>query len=272
PKLFVLGGGHIAKPLTEFAARVGFAVTVVDDRLSFANKERFPQAEQVICESFERCFDLLQFDPYTYVVIVTRGHRYDLDCLRQVVQRQWAYAGMIGSRRRVKGVKDQLLAEGFDPEVLAKVNAPIGLEIGAITPEEIAISILAQVIGYRRLKEPTLGRESEKIGWTEFDREVIEELSKNKDDRKALATVILTKGSVPRRAGAKMLIWPDGRILGSIGGGCSEGMIIRKALDVIAEGGCTIQRIDLTAEIAEEEGMGCGGMMKVLIESLGGQS
>jgi len=113
-----------------------------------------------------------------------------------------------------------------------------------------------------------LGRASAKISWTEFDREVIEELSKGKDDPKALATVIMTKGSVPRRAGAKMLIWPDGRILGSIGGGCSEGMIIRQALDIINEASCTIHRIDLTAEIAEEEGMVCGGVMKVLIEAL----
>jgi xanthine dehydrogenase accessory factor len=268
PRLIVLGGGHIAKPVTEFAARLGFAVTVVDDRLSFANKERFPQADQVICESFERSFDVLNFDAYTYVVIVTRGHRYDLDCLRQVIQRKWAYAGMIGSRKRVKGIKDQLIAEGFDPAILAKVNAPIGLEIGAVTPEEIAVSILGQVISYRRLREPALGRASAKISWTEFDREVIEELSKGKDDPKALATVIMTKGSVPRRAGAKMLIWPDGRILGSIGGGCSEGMIIRQALDIINEASCTIHRIDLTAEIAEEEGMVCGGVMKVLIEAL----
>jgi xanthine dehydrogenase accessory factor len=267
-KLIVFGGGHIAKPLVEFAVKLGFSVTAVDDRPSFANKERFPDADQVICESFERCFNLLTFNPYTYAVIVTRGHRHDLDCLRAVIQRQWAYAGMIGSRKRVKGIKDQLRAEGYAQELLDKVNAPIGLEIGAVTPEEIAVSIIAQVIAYRRLREPALGRESSKISWTEFDRDVIEELSEGKPNQKALVTVVSTKGSAPRRAGAKMLVWPDGKILGSVGGGCGEGLIIRTALDIISTGGCTFQNIDLTAEIAEEDGMVCGGMMKVFIESL----
>jgi len=266
-KMIVLGAGHIAKPLVEFAAKVGFAVTVADDRFSFANKERFPDAEEVICESFDKCFDMLQFHPYTYVVVVTRGHRHDLSCLRQVLQKQWAYAGMIGSRRRVKVIKQQLLNEGFSQEMLDKINAPIGMEIGAVTPEEIAISILGEVISYRRLQNPKLGRESAKIDWTEFDRDVIEELAQDKKDKKALVTIYHTGGSVPRRAGAKMLVWPDGRILGSIGGGCSESRVMQTAYDVIQNGGYKLQRIDLTDEVAEEEGMVCGGMMKVVVES-----
>jgi xanthine dehydrogenase accessory factor len=269
PQLIVLGGGHIAKPLVEFAANLGFSVTVIDDRLSFANEARFPRADRVICESFDKCFEKIEFTPYTYVVIVTRGHRHDLTCLRSVVQKEhWAYVGMIGSKKRVKGIINQLLDEGFSQEVLEKVNAPIGLEIGAVTPDEIAISIIAQLISYRRLKYPEQGKKSPQISWTEFDGEVIEELSKGNKDKKALVTVVETKGSVPRKAGAKMLVWPDGRILGSIGGGCCEAMMIRTALDIIREGGYTMQRIDLTGSIAEEEGMVCGGLMKVLIEAL----
>ncbi|MCG1025179.1 XdhC/CoxI family protein [Dehalobacter sp.] len=268
PRLLVFGGGHIAKPVSEFGVKLGFSVTVVDDRLSFANKERFPDADQVICESFEKCFDILDFNAYTYVVIVTRGHRHDLQCLREVVQKKWAYAGMIGSRRRVQSIKTQLLEEGYAQEVINKINAPIGLEIGAVTPEEIAVSILGQVISFRRLQNPKLGKESAQNSWTEFDRDVIEELSRDKNDKKALVTVISAKGSVPRKAGAKMLVWPDGRILGSIGGGCSEGAVIQTALDIILNGGYKIQKIDLTGLLAEDEGMVCGGMMQVLIESL----
>jgi xanthine dehydrogenase accessory factor len=268
PRLIIFGGGHIAKPLCEFASRAGFAVTVIDDRLSFANQGRFPDAQKVICESFEKCFDLLQFDSYTYAVVVTRGHRHDLDCLRAVVQKQWAYAGMIGSRRRVKTILDQLQNEGYAQDVLSKINAPRGLEIGAVTPEESAMSLLGQVISFRRLQNPSLGRNSEKINWTEFDREVIEELSHDKQEAKVLVTVISARGSVPRRAGAKMLVWPDGRILGSIGGGCSEGLIIQTALDVIRRGGYQIQKIDMTVSVAEDEGMVCGGTMKAVIESV----
>jgi len=268
PRLIVLGGGHIAKPLTEFAAKTGFSVTVVDDRLSFANKKRFPDADQVICESFEKCFGLLTFNAYTYVVLVTRGHRHDRQCLKEVVRKQVAYVGMIGSRRRVRSLKEQLLGEGYSQEVLDKVNAPIGLEIGAVTPEEIAVSILGQVISFRRLENPKLGRESAKKSWTDFDRDVLEELGREKSEKKAVVTVISAVGSVPRKAGAKMLVWPDGRILGSIGGGCSEGAVIQTALDVIRNGGYKVQKIDMTGLIAEDEGMVCGGRMQVLIESL----
>lgn len=268
PCLYVFGGGHIAKPLTEMAAKLGFSVTVVDDRLSFANKERFPDATRVICESFDKCFELLSFNAYTYVVIVTRGHRHDAQCLKAVAQRKWAYAGMIGSRRRVKSLKEQLLNEGCPREVLEKVNAPIGLEIGAITPQEIALSILGQVVSYRRLENPGMGRESAKISWTEFDRDVLEEISRGENEKRAIVTVISAKGSVPRKAGAKMLVWPDGRILGSIGGGCSEGAVIQTTIDIALNGGYKIQNIDLTGTIAEDEGMVCGGKMQVLIESL----
>lgn len=271
PRLIVLGGGHIAKPLVEFGARLGFLVTVIDDRPSFANKERFPDAQKVICESFEKCFNLLHINGSAYVVIVTRGHRHDMDCLRKVLQHHAAYIGMIGSKRRVKSVKEQLLSEGYSQEQLNKVNAPIGLDIGAVTPEEIAISIIAQVISYRRLANTLWGPAgSPKINWPEFDRTVLEELSKGQNDPKAVVTVVATKGSVPRKAGAKMLVWPYGKTLGSIGGGCSEGEIMHIARDVIRDGGYRVHSIDMTGEVAEEEGMVCGGVMEVVIECWNG--
>jgi xanthine dehydrogenase accessory factor len=268
PRLIIFGGGHIGKALCVFGARLGFLVTVVDDRIDFANRERFPDADQVICESFGRSFEHLQFGPHTYVVLVTRGHSHDSACLREVVKKTWAYAGMIGSRRRVHGVKEQLISEGAPREVVEKVNAPIGLDIGAVTPEEIAIAILAQVIGYRRLENPKMGRESARLKWTEFDREVIEELGLGRNDEKAMATVISTRGSAPRKAGAKMLVWPDGRILGSVGGGGGEAAVMQAAQDVIRGGGYLIQPIDMTSCFTEEEGMVCGGTMRVLVESV----
>lgn len=267
PHLIILGGGHIAKPLAEFGSKAGFLVTVIDDRPSFANKERFPSAEKVICESFDKCFDLLNINESCFVVIVTRGHRHDMDCLRQVLNYNTAYTGMIGSKRRVKGVMEQMLEEGYPKERIDGVNAPIGLDIGAITPEEIAFSIISQVISFRRLYDKTLGRKrKDKVNWPEFDRDVLEELSKDETSPKAIITIVATKGSVPRKAGAKMLVWPFGKILGSIGGGCSEGAVINSARDIIRNKGYMMQRIDMTADIAEEEGMVCGGIMDVVIE------
>ena len=270
-RLIVLGGGHIAKPLAEFGSKVGFLVTVVDDRPMFANQDRFPDADQVICESFNNCFDQINLNESSFVVIVTRGHRHDYDCLKQVLNYKIAYIGMIGSRRRVKGVKEQLLHEGCPPELINKVNAPIGLHIGAVTPEEIAISIIAQVISYRRqVGTSTDDTASVKVNWPELDRPVLEELGKDTGDPKALITIIATKGSVPRKAGAKMLVWPYGKIMGSIGGGCSEGEVINTARQIIGSGGLTIQDIDMTGQIAEDEGMVCGGIMKALIEDYNG--
>lgn len=271
PHLIVLGGGHIAKPLAEFGAKVGFLVTVVDDRPMFANKYRFPEAEKVICESFSNCFTQLNLNESSFVVIVTRGHRNDYDCLKQVLNQKTAYIGMIGSKRRVNGVKEQLLNEGYTQEMISKLNAPIGLEIGAVTPEEIAISIIGQVISYRRHVSIAAGDSATiKVNWPELDRSVLEELCKDAEDPKALVTVIETKGSVPRKAGAKMLVWPYGKTMGSIGGGCAEGEVINIAWDVIGKGGIKIHDVDMTGQIAEEEGMVCGGIMRVLIEDYKG--
>lgn len=270
-RLIVLGGGHIAKPLAEFGSKVGFSVTVVDDRPMFANHDRFPDAEKVICQSFNNCFDQLNLNESSFVVIVTRGHRHDYDCLKQALNYKTAYTGMIGSKRRVKIVKEQLLNEGCPVELIDKINAPIGLKIGAVTPEEIAISIIAQVISYRRLASPsTNDTASVQVNWPELDRPVLEELCKDTGDPKALITVIATKGSVPRKAGAKMLVWPTGKIMGSIGGGCSEGEVINTARQIIGSGGLRIQDIDMTGQIAEDEGMVCGGVMRALIEDYNG--
>ncbi len=148
-ELLILGGGHIAKPLVVLGKLAGFEVTVIDDRPSFANRDRFPEADRVICLDFVSALKRTKIGPNTYVVIVTRGHRHDSECLNLCIGRSAAYLGMIGSKRRIKIVLESL--HTGDPEVkLSRVHAPIGLDIGACTPEEIAISIMAEVILVRR--------------------------------------------------------------------------------------------------------------------------
>lgn len=146
-RLIILGGGHIAQPLVTIGDLLGFEVTVVDDRPSFANTARFPQASHVICQDFPTAIREITFDTNTYVVIVTRGHRHDKTCLAEVLNAaRPAYTGMIGSRRKVKTLLDELQDEGYDMDQLKSVYAPIGLDIGAQTPEEIALSIMAEII------------------------------------------------------------------------------------------------------------------------------
>lgn len=264
PRLIVFGGGHVAKPLVEFASKSGFSITVIDDRPSFANSSRFPEAEKVICDSFENSFKFIQFRKSDFVVIVTRGHRHDGLVLRKVLNYDLNYIGMIGSKRRVKGMMDELALEGFSKEVLNKVNSPIGIDIGAVTPDEIAISIVAELILFKN-KDPR-NINSKKFSYPEFDKDVTLEICKESSTPRALITILSSKGSVPRKSGAKMIAYLDGRTLGSIGGGCSEGGVLLKARSLMMDKGFWIEHVDMTGDVAESMGMVCGGVMDVLIE------
>ncbi|RMH17112.1 MAG: hypothetical protein D6701_07950 [Gemmatimonadetes bacterium] len=152
PELFVVGAGHIAQPLVAMAAEVGFEVTVLDDRPAFATDERFPAARAVLRVDFGDPFAHVTVGPRAHVVLVTRGHRYDYECLLRLLRarRPPAYIGMIGSRRRVRATFEQLLREGVPRPALARVRAPVGLHLGARTPAEIALSVLAEIVMLRR--------------------------------------------------------------------------------------------------------------------------
>lgn len=149
PVLLVCGGGHIALPLARMGSALDFDVVVIDDRPSYANTARFPWAAQVLCAGFREALAAYPVDRTTYVVIVTRGHRQDMVCLRSLLGRGAGYLGMIGSRRRVAAILETLRAE-TEPGALEELHSPVGLDIGAQTPAEIAISILAEVILTRR--------------------------------------------------------------------------------------------------------------------------
>ncbi len=150
PQLLVLGAGHIAVPLARFGKMVGFEVVVVDDREKYANRERFPEADRVICADFGETLRDFPITPSTYVVIITRAHTYDEEALRLILGKPAAYIGMIGSRRRVQTVFRTLAAEGYAREGIQDIRAPIGLDIGSELPEEIALSIISEVVASRR--------------------------------------------------------------------------------------------------------------------------
>jgi len=150
PALFIFGGGHISLPLSQTAKTLGFKVTVIDDRAEFASSERFPEAEAVLAEDFTQAFPRLKIDKSSYIVIVTRGHQHDELVLEWAIGTPARYIGMIGSKTKVATIYSHLKAKGVSQQVLDGVHSPIGLEIGAQTPEEIAVSILAEIIKVRR--------------------------------------------------------------------------------------------------------------------------
>ncbi len=149
PTVYLFGGGHISEQVAPLAKKVYFKVIVIDDREMFANRNRFPEADEVIVSEFEKCFDRLTIDDSSYIVIVTRGHLYDGFVLEQAVKSKARYIGMIGSKKKIRTLYQNLIEKGMKKEVLDRVHAPIGIDINSETPEEIAVSIVAQLIKVR---------------------------------------------------------------------------------------------------------------------------
>lgn len=264
--LLILGGGHIAFSLVELGKMMGFRVIIVDDRPEFANPVRLPQADQVICNGFAQALDEFPITEETYIVIATRGHRYDQICLGKVIGSKAAYIGMVGSTRRIVAMKEYLQDQGLTAELLGKLHSPIGLAIGAETPAEIALSIISEVVKTRRLEQVIVDR---KKGEHEIEASVIEKMVSievsHSDQPVVLATIIEVRGSAPRKPGAQMLIFRDGQTVGTIGGGCAEAEVKRTARAVFSKGLPVTYTVDLTNAIAADEGMVCGGIMKVFL-------
>ena len=150
-KVIIVGAGHLAIPLVKFAKILGFHITVLDDRVMYASRSRFPDADEVLVGDMAATLGSLEITPQTYIVLITRGHQFDEPCLRQVIRSPAKYIGMIGSRRRIQACfirfRDE---EGIPEELLKQVYAPIGLELKAESPEEIALSIIAEMVKVRR--------------------------------------------------------------------------------------------------------------------------
>jgi xanthine dehydrogenase accessory factor len=149
-QLVIVGAGHIAMPLARFGSMLDFRVAVLDDRPEFATRERFPDAAEIVVGRYGDTLAAMDIGRESYVVLVTRGHVHDQACLEVMLQRQAAYVGMIGSRSRVRTVMRHLAEEGYPADDLQSVHAPIGLDLGARTPAEIALSIMAEIVGIRR--------------------------------------------------------------------------------------------------------------------------
>ena len=166
PELYVIGAGHVGFHLARLAHEVGFRVHIVDDREKFANNERFPTAEEVVVDDIPTWVARANLPPHAYAVIVTRGHTNDLEALRALAPIDLRYLGLIGSRAKVARIYEALAADNMSAERLQRVHAPIGLDIGAVTPQEIAVSILAELIAVKHGKFRTRDASEVAMKWT----------------------------------------------------------------------------------------------------------
>ena len=242
PQLIVCGAGHVSKDLVQMASCLDFKVKVIDDRADFANTERFPTAEEVICDSFDNLNKYLESN--AYYVVVTREHKDDFNCVKQILTKPYRYLGMIGSKGKVERTFENLRNAGVSEAEIESIFAPIGLRIHAVTPAEIAVSILAEII-----------QEKNKKHAASVSRELLQAKEKG-----VLCIIIEKKGSSPRGVGSMMFVTEE-KVYDSIGGGAVEFAAIDDArtCDHIM-----IKDYYLNSKDAGNLGMICGGSNKVL--------
>jgi xanthine dehydrogenase accessory factor len=255
PKLIILGGGHISVPMAQLGKLLGFEVTVIDDRPELMTRERFKDVDQLICNDYELAFEELKDYSNSYYVVVTPGHKKDLQSVRNILNRSYAYVGMIGSKTKVAKVQKSLSEEGFSEEKRQALHAPIGLPIGGQTPAEIAVSIAAEIIKERNLVPTGVIEEDVLDGILQDTEPMIQ------------AMIVEKKGSSPRGNGSRMLVKVDGSIRGTIGGGSVEFASIQKSQAMLTTGeSFAVEEYILTDTEGATLGMVCGGIIKVVFE------
>ena len=242
PRLILCGGGHVSREVAAFAHRLDLSVTVIDERPEAVTPERFPTARERICCPYEQLKDHLEED--ACYVVVTPDHKADLQCVRTVLPTRYRYLGMIGSRRKVASVTASLRDEGFSEEQIQSIFAPIGLPIGAVTPAEIALSILSQIV-----------QEKNKTHGASVDRALLET-----EEPGVLCVITQKQGSAPRGVGSMMFVGQD-TVLGSVGGGEPEYLALCHARELSA---CDVREYTLNDTAANGLDMVCGGRIRVL--------
>lgn len=261
-KLVICGAGHVSIPVIKIGKMLGFHITVIDDRYDFAEQAVKANADEVYCEDFEKALKKIPGDNNTYFVIVTRGHRYDRICLKSILEKRHAYIGMIASKGRAFNQFRELKAEGYDEVLLKSLHAPIGLKINSETPEETAVSIIAEIIQVKNAKPSNTG----------YDKKIllaaIGQDEKVSNMKKTMVTIVNKKGSGPRNIGTKMIVFENGTKIGSIGGGCVESKMFMAALRLMHTGTSELLDYDMSEVAAEEEGMACGGRVQVFLENI----
>ena len=248
-ELVICGAGTVSLALISIAKMLDFNITVIEDRREFADNAHAAGAGRVICADFAKALAQVEGNDNTYFVVMTREHRWDAICLQAIMQKDAAYVGVMGSRRRTELLRQSLREQGICRAAVDSLHGPIGLDIGAETEMEIALSTAAEIIKVSRHRNS-------------FPAVLCEAALKARQPF-VLATITARQGSAPREAGAKMLIFAEG-IVSSIGGGTLEARIIKRGRKMLAdaEGQDVWEQVDLTGA----GDMLCGGIVDVLLE------
>ena len=242
PSLIICGGGHVAKEVAAIAARLDFRIRIIDERPEIMNSDYFPATAEVICDSYDNLTHYLEAG--ACYIVVTPNHKADYQCVSTILGTDFLYLGMIGSRRKVATVKEKLQNDGFTEDQISHVFAPIGLAINAVTPAEIAVSILAQIIQEKNIKHAASA-----------DKVLLE------SKESGMLCIITEKhGSTPRGVGSMMLVTGD-RVIGSIGGGEPEYLAIQHARAVSC---LDMKSYTMNNTVANGLDMVCGGRISVL--------
>ena len=259
PQLVVCGGGHVAAALVKQAKLLGIPVLAIDDREEFAQQLRAAGADTVLCAPFAQALQGVPGGAETYFAVLTRSHVFDLDCLTRILQKPAAYVGMMGSRKRAALVHTQLAELGLPQERIDALHAPIGLSIGAKTAQEIALSILAEIVSVKNSRQQTEG----------FSPALLAALEQQTAPA-VLATIVGRHGSTPREEGSKMLVLPDGSAVGSVGGGIMEYRTQQLARELLEPGAAPCRLAAFTTEGASDAAAiaACGGSMEVFLQRL----
>lgn len=253
PSIVICGGGHVSLCLAELACSLDFGVTVLEDREDYGTKERFPRA-QIILGSPAESVEKVQDEASPFFVIASRTHDMDKDYLRAVLEKNYSYIGMMASKNKRAYVMGELEKVGVDSKLLDQVHSPIGKDISAVTPSEIAVSILAEIIEIKNSKprRPYAG--------TDVIRAI-------EEDQAAVVISIVDKGgSAPRGVGSMMILKKDGSPLGTIGGGRYENVCIERGQELL--GTDSVEDLDFDVSAKGKLGMVCGGTMKVRLETI----
>lgn len=259
-RLVICGAGYVGFALAKLAVFSGIRTIILEDREDFAGKAKLSGVDKVLCGPFEEEIRGLEDDEATAYVIMTRGHSYDKKCLLEISRKKSYYVGMMGSRTRAAMMREEMKKSGISDDWISRLHSPVGLDIGAQTPEEIAVSVLAQIIFERSRTGISM-----RTGYEIFNKAL-----QNMEDgeRFVLSTIIERQGSAPRKEGTHFIVTESGKTFGTIGGGKLEADIVQAARDMFVNREvCRVEESDLNNRDAAEEGLVCGGHVRVLMEA-----
>lgn len=253
PVIVVCGGGYVAQAVVRLAKFLKINTIALEDRHIFANELKKCGADKVIFNSFQSGLDEVCGDS-NYYVILTRGHKFDLECLEKILEKKSSYIGMMSSEFRANNTRKLLKEKGYNQDIINSISTPIGLKIDAYTPEEIAVSILGEIILVK----------NKGIKGVTYTQEILSSIIDG--EPKVIATIVDRKGSTPCEMGTKMVFYKNGNSVGTIGGGCMEAEVKKQALHMFEKGGVKLIRIDMTGSMNDPDAMICGGLNDIMLE------